>query len=278
MNESLDWPGYLADFHQANPGITEEVLTRCLDTEGRNPYEWLVEGIGSRSRVLDLACGSAPTRPLLGRAWIGIDQAPAELQRARLTHHAEVVRADATRLPIRSGSVDVVVCSMALMLIDDLTAALSEVRRVLTPGGELRATVPTVRPLKVRDRLGYLRLAVTARAMPRFPATPLDSGLDTIRENGLPITSDETRRFTYLLEDPEAIDLFVDSWYTSRAPVARERTLPARSLRGRRRTIGVGLRRIIARRVPTVDAASPSLPNTSERPDTRTGFLPGKML
>ena len=256
VNRRVDWASYLADFHQAHPGITEDVLTRCRDTRSQNPYEWLVDGVGPGARVLDVGCGSAPSQPLVGPAWIGIDRSSAELHRAQITRRADVVRADAILLPIRSCSVDVVVCSLALMLFDNVDAALFEIARVLVPGGELRATLPHHKSLTARDRLQYAGLASAARAIPRFPATPLDGGLEAFRDTGLGVTSDEARRFTYPLDDPQAIKLFVDSWYTSREPTASERARSTPLPRGRRRTIGIGLRRIIARRQPTFERAS----------------------
>lgn len=248
MNRRVDWTRYLADFHQARPGITEDVLERCSDSRGQNPYHWLVDGIDPTARVLDLACGSAPTRPLLGTIWIGIDRSLAELHRAVASHEAEVVRADATQLPIRSGSVDVVVCSMALMLIEDLGTALAEIARILVPGGELRATLPHHRALTTMDRLRYLRLAVAAGAVPVFPRTALDAELDVLRRAGMLVTGDEPRRFTFPLGDPAANQLFVNSWYTRRKPDTRAGTRPGYPSWLQARTIGVGLRRVVATR------------------------------
>jgi hypothetical protein len=79
--EGPHWPTYLADYHDERPGITELVLARAVAGRHRTPYAWLVEPLrGMGGPILDLACGSAPTRPLLSKAlWIGVDASPGEL-------------------------------------------------------------------------------------------------------------------------------------------------------------------------------------------------------
>jgi ubiquinone/menaquinone biosynthesis C-methylase UbiE len=50
---------------------------------------------------------------------------------------AEVVEAAAEDLPFEDGSFDAVVCTLVLCSVQDLHGALSEIRRVLRPGGKL---------------------------------------------------------------------------------------------------------------------------------------------
>ena len=52
--------------------------------------------------------------------------------------HVRVLRGTAESLPLRAGSVDVVVSFMTLCSVGDPGRALGEIRRVLRPGGELR--------------------------------------------------------------------------------------------------------------------------------------------
>jgi SAM-dependent methyltransferase len=92
-----------------------------------------------QGRVLDLASGDGtPLRKLAPDAkWIGLD----------IAHRPDVV-ADATRpLPFRTSSVDAAVMSWFLYIAREPCAVLSEVRRVLRPGGVLILSVPLVFPV-----------------------------------------------------------------------------------------------------------------------------------
>ena len=96
--------------------------------------------------MLDLCCGDGPLLAELTALdcdVVGVDLSSGELAaaRARTDHQATLVEASAQALPFPDQSFDHVLCHMALMLLDDLDGALSEVRRVLRPGGELRAVV-----------------------------------------------------------------------------------------------------------------------------------------
>lgn len=118
--------------------------------------------------VLDLACGPGTlTRRLADAAGpdglvIGADLSVAMLRRAVRAVRAPTVaflRADAMALPLRTDTVDAVSCSLCLHLVPDADTAISEIARVLRPGGRLAAAVPA-------HPQGPLRLAtaVFARA------------------------------------------------------------------------------------------------------------------
>jgi SAM-dependent methyltransferase len=251
MGPEPDWSTYLESFHTQRPGITEDILARCTDTSGSTPYSWLVGGIDPAARVLDLACGSAPTRPLLGPRWVGLDRSQAELARAIELGRTTVVRGDVSRLPIASCSVEVVVCSMALMLVQPLSMVLIEIHRVLVPGGELRALLPATSPLTMGDRLAYLRLALTTRSVPRFPPSPLRRGnIDAFLGAELRVTAEDRHRFAYPLRTGRDCQLFIDSWYTPNRALA-DSASPWPAVHGLSTTIGVPLRRLRAvRREP----------------------------
>ena len=91
--------------------------------------------------ALDAACGTgrhAEYLASLGHAVIGVDSSPEMLARARAkvpdgTFH----EADLHELPLVDGSVDLVVCAIALSHVPDLERALAELVRVLRPGGHL---------------------------------------------------------------------------------------------------------------------------------------------
>lgn len=69
-------------------------------------------------------------------------------------------RLDLTRLGLADGSVSTIVCVSVLEHVDDLAAAVAELRRVVAPGGVLLLTVPFLYP--VHDRHDVWRLTPAA--------------------------------------------------------------------------------------------------------------------
>jgi len=87
--------------------------------------------------VLDAGCGSGRyLRELQARGAraVGIDLAPAMIARARAVT-SRVARADLRALPVASGSIDLVICALALGDFAELDLALAETARVLRRGG-----------------------------------------------------------------------------------------------------------------------------------------------
>ncbi|ABK03339.1 SAM-dependent methyltransferase [Arthrobacter sp. PvP102] len=103
-------------------------------------------------RVLDAGCGSGPLSAALsakGAIMTGFDSSPAmlELARQRLGATADLYVADLSKpLPFADGSFDDIVSSLVLHYLQDWSAPLAELRRVLKPGGRLILSVnhPTV--------------------------------------------------------------------------------------------------------------------------------------
>jgi SAM-dependent methyltransferase len=109
-------------------------------------------------RILDIGCGSgrhtAAAYDLNSGTVIGADPNIKDLQeaRARLDLHAQwnprkggawsLAAADITRLPFRSSSFDVVICSEVLEHIPAHRQAIQETIRVLKPGCQLVISVP----------------------------------------------------------------------------------------------------------------------------------------
>ncbi|WP_045692555.1 class I SAM-dependent methyltransferase [Streptomyces rubellomurinus] len=248
----MTWDDYLDSFHRLRPGITESVLHRARDAEGANPYQWLAAVTPTGGRILDLACGSAPTHAFLPSAakCISLDRSTAELAAAHAAGVAPVVRADATALPLATDSIDTVICSMALMLLTPLHRALAEIHRVLRPGGLLIATLPTTGPLRLRDlaTAGPLLLALGQRlrypndqALAHLPAVLASAGFD--------LRSDERRRFTFTLASPSDARLLLDSLYLpGLTPAAHHRALSVlRAAAAVDTPFPIPLRRITAR-------------------------------
>lgn len=121
-------------------------------------------------RVVDLGCGPGVSTMELARlrprdVLVGLDRAGrmlAEAQRclraARLpAHRVAWVRADVTRLPFATASVDALTGHSFLYLLPDRQAALDEMRRVLRPGGCVVLMEPNARPAALRDVLAVSR-------------------------------------------------------------------------------------------------------------------------
>ncbi len=94
--------------------------------------------------VLDLGCGKGRVARLAlergARETVGVDLSEAMLKAAAASLPASSVRwvqADGRTLPFEAASFDIVICALMMGHIDDLEAALSEMARVLRPGGLL---------------------------------------------------------------------------------------------------------------------------------------------
>ncbi|MBA2607740.1 MAG: class I SAM-dependent methyltransferase [Actinobacteria bacterium] len=250
MRAGTTWSEYLTSFHSDRAGITEDVLAAAT-AGGVTPYEWLCEPLREvSSLVLDIACGSGPMRRPLGDVdWVGIDMSANELGRAALGGTGPLVQADAARLPIATAAVGAAVCSMALMLVEPFDAVLSEVARVLAPGGVFVATIPVERPLRMSDRLRYLRLFAALRvARLDYPnRAELTDPRERLARHGLVVVSDERRRFSYAIADSAAAETLVRSLYLPGVADDRVDT-GVRVARRWRCDIGLPLRRIICRR------------------------------
>ena len=109
-------------------------------------------------RVLDVACGTGVvTRPRAEQvgptgAVTGIDVASDMLAVAKAippaAHRSPGTEADAVSLPLTNESYDVGLCQMGLMFMEDRAGALSELYRVLTPGGRIVMNTPgRIQPL-----------------------------------------------------------------------------------------------------------------------------------
>jgi SAM-dependent methyltransferase len=98
-------------------------------------------GVRPGERLLDVACGTgivARTAAAKGVRSTGTDLKPGMLATAReLAPAIEWVSADAAALPMPDASYDVVVCQQGLQFMPEPGAALTEMHRVLAPGGRL---------------------------------------------------------------------------------------------------------------------------------------------
>jgi SAM-dependent methyltransferase len=106
----------------------------------------LESGAAAQGAVaLDLCCGQGNVTEALvarGCATTGLDFSAAMIDRARArVPDADFRQGDAQSLPFEDGSFDIVVSNFGLCHVPDQQKALSEVRRVLRPGGRFAMTV-----------------------------------------------------------------------------------------------------------------------------------------
>lgn len=88
--------------------------------------------------VLDVGCGDQPYRSWFGKVqrYIGIDVSPGE--------RVDIVIEPGSAWPLPDASIDVVLCTQVLEHVEDLEHTLSEIRRILRPGGKAVISYPFI--------------------------------------------------------------------------------------------------------------------------------------
>jgi malonyl-CoA O-methyltransferase len=125
-------PGYPPRAHNPLMEVEESAVRRLLPD--------LVGAV-----CLDVACGSGRYLRILdengAERTVGIDAVPQMIASAqRLVHSPELVLGRFEELPFPPGTFDVVVCGLAVGHAEDLDTVVSEMARVLRPGGVLICT------------------------------------------------------------------------------------------------------------------------------------------
>lgn len=155
-----------------------------------SPPDWslrrgfLLGEVRSGDRALDLGCGDGAFAAVLteaGAEVVGADVAEAALARARQRHPSldfRIVPVDGA-LPFGDGAFDLVWSSEVIEHVADTARWLSEVRRVLAPGGRLLVTTPS-----------HGRLRVALRGIEHF-SPPLGDHLHLYTKASLRLLLDE---------------------------------------------------------------------------------------
>lgn len=241
------WGSYVSGFHAERPGVTEDLLGRCVDPGGSGPYQWLLEPVTVGNPVVDVGCGSGPVAELLP-GWVGVDVSRAELVAAAGRGRTAVVAGRAEALPFASSSVHQVIAVMSLMVVDDPEATLREVVRILRPGGRLALLLPDRGPLTGRDRARYaVLLSLLGRRAAPFPQPDLGERLPSLLAGaGLRTTTDERVRFACPIGSRRDADRFVESLYLPGVSAFRTALARAAVRAWGSAALGVPLRRVVA--------------------------------
>jgi ubiquinone/menaquinone biosynthesis C-methylase UbiE len=110
-----------------------------------------VGSLGRAERALDLGCGDGALTAELDAAHptaADVSSVALERARGRLGPEARLVELEPDApLPFGDGEFDLVLCAETIEHVRDLQLLLSELRRVLRPGGTLAVTTPASRAL-----------------------------------------------------------------------------------------------------------------------------------
>ncbi len=133
------------------------------------------------ARLLEVGCGTGGNLAWIERTWrgvraVGLDVDPRALEHTQARGLCSgLVAGDGLRLPVRSGSVDVLLAFDVIEHFADEAALLDEFARVLAPSGVLLASVPAYPALwsphddflhhQRRYRTGELEARLTARGL-----------------------------------------------------------------------------------------------------------------
>lgn len=215
-----DYDGFAEAYAAANQAS-------LLNTYYAQPAILDLAGEVSGRRILDVGCGTGPIFEALrerGAIVTGADPSVKmlELARKRLGEDAALQQADLNDpLPFADNAFDDVVACLVLHYLEDWTAPLAELRRVLAPGGRLIVAVnhPYVYKVSYPDRDYFsthewglecdfdgqkVVLSQWHRPMPALIAAFVDAGFRISVLSEPPPAPDAYERFPNELKTPDA--------------------------------------------------------------------------
>lgn len=175
-------------------GLVGRVVGRALNRGNRSVILAAVEAVGAREgcTVAEIGFGGGAGLALLleqvGPAGVvhGIEISPTMLAAARRRFENQVTNgslrlheAGMQQLPLPDGSVDAALSTNTIYFVDDLGAALSELARVLRPGGRLA--------LGVGDPTAMAKMPFTKHG---FTLRPITEVIDSLRSTGFTLIED----------------------------------------------------------------------------------------
>jgi SAM-dependent methyltransferase len=153
MSGDLDYSAGLAgqapanDYDSFAEAYAAETESNLINGYYARPAVLDLAGDVAGRRILDVGCGAGPLLEALrdrGAIVTGVETSAKmlELARQRLGDGAALQQADLTcPLPFPDGAFDDVIVCLVLHYLQDWTAPLAELRRVLAPGGRLIVAV-----------------------------------------------------------------------------------------------------------------------------------------
>jgi ubiquinone/menaquinone biosynthesis C-methylase UbiE len=144
--KAADWP-VINDYDSFAEAYSAENEASLINAYYARPAILDLAGDVLGRRILDAGCGSGPLTAALrdrGAIMTGFDSSRKmlELARQRLGDDADLHVAElGSPLPFPDGAFDDVIASLVLHYLEDWTAPLAELRRVLTPSGRLIAAI-----------------------------------------------------------------------------------------------------------------------------------------
>lgn len=200
-------------YGSVRPGAVDRVLERAMGGE-HTPYDWLARAVArGASAVLDLACGTGGLSRRLQadqRVVVGLDSSMSNLHHAELTGDGPWVLGSVDHVPFTEASFDAVVTSLGLGVTANRGRLLSEVARVLRPGGVFAALMPSLRPVTASDVATISRLAGFLRVTPTLPGSAEFQARKSLSLAGLTKVEDNRARFFFEVETPEDARILID--------------------------------------------------------------------
>ena len=142
LDQPVNWSDDLEELHE------ESSDTHFIDVWTRRAMLARLGPLPRRPTVVDIGCSTGyllrdVRSALPGASLIGVDLVAAGLRKAHENvPDARLLQADACALPLDDASVDAAVSANLLEHVLDDVRALSEIRRVLRPGGRAVVVVP----------------------------------------------------------------------------------------------------------------------------------------